>query len=130
MLLYIESANSEQEDNPEQSKVYRKPSPTTPIRDKFREVRQVDVGVHVGSTLRSTRKGGSAGKGSGGAGGEKAAHVRRGHWHGYWTGPKDGARVLQIQWTAPTIIHPDKFEDTKPQIVPVKTEEKGSADEH
>lgn len=37
---------------------------------------------------------------------KKAAHVRRGHYHHYWTGSKkDGTRKLILKWTAPAFIN-------------------------
>ncbi|WP_295617345.1 hypothetical protein [uncultured Intestinimonas sp.] len=41
----------------------------------------------------------------------KRSHTRRGHWHHYWTGPRDGERALILKWTAPTVIHPEDRED-------------------
>lgn len=31
-------------------------------------------------------------------------HVRRAHWHGYWTGPKAGERKYILKWIAPTLV--------------------------
>lgn len=28
-------------------------------------------------------------------------HIRRGHWHGFWHGPRDGERVLKLRWLPP-----------------------------
>lgn len=28
-------------------------------------------------------------------------HIRRGHWHGFWHGPRDGERQLKLQWLPP-----------------------------
>lgn len=28
-------------------------------------------------------------------------HIRRGHWHGFWHGPKKGERHLKLQWLPP-----------------------------
>ena len=35
-------------------------------------------------------------------------HVRRAHWHGSWTGPKDNPTGLEIKWIAPIIVNADK----------------------
>jgi hypothetical protein len=35
----------------------------------------------------------------------KSPHVRRGHWHHYWTGPKAGLRKLILNWVAPIFVH-------------------------
>jgi hypothetical protein len=31
-------------------------------------------------------------------------HVRRAHWHGFWTGPRDGEREFILKWIPPTIV--------------------------
>ena len=31
-------------------------------------------------------------------------HIRRGHWHHYWTGPRTGPRNLVIKWIHPLIV--------------------------
>jgi len=28
-------------------------------------------------------------------------HIRRGHWHGFWHGPRDGERQLKVRWLPP-----------------------------
>lgn len=38
------------------------------------------------------------------------SHVRRAHWHGYWTGPKDNPTGLEIKWIAPIIVNGDEGE--------------------
>lgn len=37
-------------------------------------------------------------------------HIRRAHWHGYWTGPKDNPTGLEIKWIAPIIVNADAGE--------------------
>jgi len=37
----------------------------------------------------------------------KNAKIRRGHFHHYWTGPRDGDRKLIMKWLPPTWINPD-----------------------
>lgn len=34
----------------------------------------------------------------------RRAHLRRAHWHGYWTGPRDGERKFQYHWMPPTMV--------------------------
>lgn len=36
--------------------------------------------------------------------GSRAAHFRRGHWHGYWTGPRTGEQDYILHWLAPIIV--------------------------
>ncbi|MDO8845605.1 hypothetical protein [Methylicorpusculum sp.] len=35
-------------------------------------------------------------------------HVRRGHWHGFWTGPRDGERRFNYQWLMPMVVGGDR----------------------
>ena len=41
-----------------------------------------------------------------GTGSPKSPHVRRGHWHTYWTG-KRGERTPKVIWIAETRVHPE-----------------------
>jgi len=38
------------------------------------------------------------------AGSKRAAHIRRGHWHKYWTGPKSGQQQAVIRWVEATTV--------------------------
>ena len=31
-------------------------------------------------------------------------HIRRGHWHGFWHGPRDGERKLKLRWLPPIAV--------------------------
>ncbi len=121
LLLYIESANAEVEDNREQKAVYRQPRKKSDIKDRFREVRQVEVGVRVSRALLSAKRSGNLSGGGHGAGkgSSKSSHMRRGHWHHYWTGPHDGERKLILKWVAPTVIHPDDLDAEIPNVIPI-----------
>lgn len=58
------------------------------------------VGERIGHQIRQASEGGSyraPGKG-------KRTHIRRGHWHGYWTGPLNGNRKFGYKWIAPILI--------------------------
>lgn len=39
-----------------------------------------------------------------GSGKSVRPHIRRAHWHGYWTGPKKGARNFEIKWLSPMLV--------------------------
>lgn len=32
------------------------------------------------------------------------AHLRKGHWHGFWKGPRDGERTFIYRWLAPMVV--------------------------
>lgn len=77
-----------------------------------------EVGVVVGTALR--REAGAArGGGGGGKTGAKRAHVRRGHWHHYWIGPKKSPeRRLVLKWVNPVGV--GGTENAAVQVTPVK----------
>ncbi len=37
-------------------------------------------------------------------GSKKSAHIRRAHWHGYWTGPRDTNQEFELKWIPPTVV--------------------------
>jgi hypothetical protein len=109
LVLYICSKNAEVDENPEQKKIYRKPKSETQIKDRYREIQKWDVGQKTGQNIRKYNPTHVhyvyEGKGETGTSSPKRPHLRSGHWHHYWTGPKDGERTLVLNWVAPTFIH-------------------------
>jgi len=61
-----------------------------------------DVGYRIGSELRAYERVKFERKQH--QGGTKRPHMRRAHWHHYWTGPRDGDRELVLKWLAPTMV--------------------------
>ena len=61
-----------------------------------------DTGVRLGSALDVAKA--RAQEASEGGGAAVRPHVRAAHWHGYWTGPRDGARVLRVRWLSPILV--------------------------
>lgn len=43
----------------------------------------------------------------------RAPHIRKAHWHGYWTGPRAGVRKYIYHWIPPTIISGTNNENDK-----------------
>lgn len=108
-ILYICSENADVIENPAQKSIYR-PHTSTP-KDRYQEVRKWDVGVKYAAAFRrytSSSIGEGGGEADGSAGSTKRRprpHVRRGHLHHYWVGPKDSdSRRLILKWTAPTLV--------------------------
>lgn len=110
LVLYICAQNSEIEENEQQKKIYRKPRNKSSIKDKYSEVQIWNCGENTGNIIRrikkephryyyethKTQSGGTP----------KRPHARRGHWHHYWTGKKEGGdRKLELKWVAPVFIH-------------------------
>jgi hypothetical protein len=52
--------------------------------DAYRKYRQATESRHLGGSVRP--------------------HVRRGHYHHFWTGPRDGERKLICHWIPPTLV--------------------------
>lgn len=70
-----------------------------------------DVGWRIGAQLRSPRRH-SGRSASASPSGRLATrpHVRRAHWHHYWTGPRTGSpedRSLVLKWLPPTLVAAD-----------------------
>lgn len=61
-----------------------------------------DVGYRIGADLRAYKRA-KSGR-SEWQGGSVRPHMRRAHWHHYWTGPRDGDRELELRWIAPTLV--------------------------
>ena len=104
LVLYILAENAEIEPDAEQHTTTHRGKV---IRDKYREVRKWDVGFRTGSILRA-RKVSYAQSVSSNANGRTPPrpHLRRGHWHHYWTGPKvcQESRNLVLRWVAPIAV--------------------------
>lgn len=102
LVLYICAQNTDVTASPKQATYHPKKGK---IEDRYAEVRTWDVGVRLAPKIRLARE--AERKGTSGEHKSHAsprAHMRRGHWHHYWTGPKDGERNLILKWTAPMLI--------------------------
>lgn len=56
------------------------------------------VGHRIGDVIRESRTLAQAGDR------RVRAHIRRGHWHGYWRGPRDGERRFLYHWLPPMVV--------------------------
>lgn len=128
LVLYLVSENAEVEQAPISIERGHTAGKVTTVRkaqeDKASQVKEMSVGVRVGAALRKAHTTASSGKPAS-TGGTKRSHTRRGHWHHYWAGPKQGERTLLLKWTAPTIIHPDAGVGDNVVIYPVKHDKGG-----
>lgn len=67
--------------------------------------RVVDVGCELGAMLR---EGATKSEPSAPTGRTVRPHMRRGHWHGFWTGPRKENRDQQkfvLKWLPPLFVH-------------------------
>jgi hypothetical protein len=64
------------------------------------------IGEKIGEQLRNSTVESEANdkNDSAGAGRTIRAHLRRGHWHGYWTGPRAGERKFVYRWLSPLVV--------------------------
>lgn len=110
LVLYVCASNAEISPNSEQALITKRSST---IKDRYAEIRKWDVGARYGAAIRQYRKKESLPVSDEKAHGTHASprpHMRRGHWHNYWTDPKSdpGQRKLALKWTPPTIIGADE----------------------
>ena len=73
-----------------------------------------DVGVRIGSVIRKSRETQPA-EPQGGSHASPRPHLRRAHWHLYWTG--QGRTVPRVKWLSPLLVGGD---GVVPTIHPVK----------
>ncbi len=82
---------------------------------------EIRVGATIGAKIRSAAQDQSAPTATGHGGRKKPVpHVRRAHWHTYWTGPRDGNRVPVLRWIPPTLVAAQSHDDVVTTIRRVK----------
>lgn len=116
LILYLVSEDADiQRSRKTKKRGKSKKSPKTTMTEML-------VGVRIGSAFRQTRQreGERQGKSDHEGRITRSPHMRRGHWHRYWTGPKSGERKLIIKWTAPVAIHGEKKPAGIVTEIPVK----------
>lgn len=119
LLLYICADNAEMEENPNQKSIYR---PMSRIRDQFKEVRQWDVGVKIGASLRKAKSHSTPAQESDmpplNRKFKNRPHIRRAHWHHFWTGSKDSQKLV-LRWVSSIAVNAEDGD-----IIPTVIEEK------
>ncbi len=73
-----------------------------------KSVRQWDVGVRLGTALRRATSAAETAD-SEGSRHRPRPHVRKAHWHSFWTGPKDDTdqRKIRVKWLPPIPVNLD-----------------------
>jgi hypothetical protein len=81
-------------------------------------VSQWNVGVRIGAKIVNSRSAsqGVSQRDASGNRGRPRAHVRRAHWHHYWTGPMKEERTLIVKWLHPAIVNADDG-DAMPAVI-------------
>ena len=103
LVLYLCAQNAEIAPNSEQAFHTRR---TATIKDRYAEIRKWDVGVRIGNAVRAYRARNISSGETGGTHSSPRPHMRRGHWHSFWTGSKSTPteRKLILKWVAPTFV--------------------------
>lgn len=108
-VLYICAENADIQENESQAKIYRKPDRTL---DRLREIRKWDVGVKTGIILRAAEKHRTEKEKSNPTKEyeprqyKNRPHIRRAHWHHFWTGSGDDKKLI-LRWINSTIVNAD-----------------------
>ncbi len=79
-----------------------------------------DVGSRTGAALEAASA--AEGEPRGGTHAAPRAHIRRAHWHHYWTGPREHQQA-SLRWLAPIAVNVSEERPLVPTIRPVKGEE-------
>ena len=110
IILYLCAQNAEIAPDSEQAFITKRSS-TGQIRDQYEEIRKWDVGFRIGAAVRKARSVSAEPRkqedsGAGTTYTSTRPHIRRAHWHNFWTGTKSApeTRKLVLKWIAPTIV--------------------------
>jgi hypothetical protein len=118
LLLYICAVNGEIGSG-DKGPVKPRPTKTKQGYRMFpaQKVSVWDVGVRMGAALRAATRASSQSKPTEQYRSGPRPHVRRAHWHGYWTGPRDEERKFVLKWLSPILV--GSAEDLPVTIRPV-----------
>lgn len=102
LILYLCSDEPEVDDSKQPGKGVHKPC-LTKTRNGFKlfppdRPRIWSVGTETGVKLREFTRSSRA------EGHTVRPHIRRPHWHGYWTGPKQGERRFSYRWIPAILV--------------------------
>jgi len=95
------------------------------VQQPVQPVRELDVGFRVGAALRAARAADSHTFATDdepvGHRRSPVPHLRRAHWHLYWTGPRQGSRTPVLRWIPPVVVAVSSIEDMPvPTVRPVR----------
>ena len=86
-------------------------------------IREWDVGIRMGQAIRQYRQEEPTGKERTTIG-SKRPHIRRGHWHTYWTGSKKPElaheRKPKLKWLPPVPVNSEDVDNLPVVITPVE----------
>jgi len=95
------------------------------VQQPVQPVRELDVGFRVGAALRAARAVDSHTFATDdepvGHRRSPVPHLRRAHWHLYWTGSRQGPRTPVLRWIPPVVVAVSSIEDVPvPTVRPVR----------
>jgi len=76
-----------------------------------------EVGLRLGSALRRSQ--GAEPTQGDGTHARPRPHVRRAHWHSFWTGPRDGERVARVKWLPPIPVNVEELGELPATVRPI-----------
>lgn len=101
-ILYLCAENAEISENPVTKQTYR---PYTKPKNKFSEIQKWDCGIRYGKMIRKQKQDVNWNEREE-KGKRKSSpvrpHMRRAHWHHYWTGT--GRTELVLRWIEPVMV--------------------------
>jgi len=106
LILYLCSIGSEIQDRPSSEKKPMQIHGALPEKPRI-----ADVGLRIGSAIRSYRiEQAKQDSEAVRTGRTLSPHIRRAHWHHFWTGPMHESRTLILKWIPPIPVNLDKGE--------------------
>jgi hypothetical protein len=109
MILYMCSANAEMHsDRTGETSAERKPALArdkkgNPVFAQPADPEQIQVGYRIGAKLEKARE--QERKDHAASGRTVSPHLRRAHFHGFWTGARNSVeRKLLVKWVAPVLV--------------------------
>ncbi len=79
------------------------------------------VGVRIGAALRAGAPAARDDTGTAaGTGSRPRPHLRRAHWHGFWSGPLSGERTFKVKWLPPIPVNLAPGADLPAVVHPVR----------
>lgn len=103
LLLYLCAEEPDYDKPPRTRKA--KPAATLSAERPPRAPSVTTAGVRIGAVIRKGYAGEKTERESVGSHASKAPHVRRAHWHHYWTGARESSeRSLVLKWIPPVFV--------------------------
>lgn len=115
-LLYISSKNADIKAVNASRNTGKKKKGKTPKRYGETSANVMQVGYRIGAALGAARvwfeQENADEKRVALTGRKIAPHVRRAHWHAYWTGPRANPTGIVVHWIPPVFVNADGSENT------------------